>query len=57
MGITGGFGVLGENDNGRRVISLCAERRLSVSNTYFEHKTLHKYTKVARDQDGVEVMI
>ena len=25
-GITGGFGVPGENDNGRRVVEFCAER-------------------------------
>ena len=41
-GITGGgFRVPGENDNGRRVIDFCAERRFSVSNTYFEHKSFH----------------
>ena len=33
VGITGGFGVPGENDNDRRVIDFCAERGLSVSNT------------------------
>ena len=26
-----------------------------MSNTYFEHKSLHKYTRVAKGQDGVEV--
>ena len=34
-GITGGFGVP-KNYNCRRVINLCAEKGLSVSNTYFE---------------------
>ena len=38
VGITDWFGVPGENDNGRRVLDFCAERGLSVSNTYFEHK-------------------
>ena len=33
----------------------CAERGVSVSNTYFEHRSLHKYKRVARGQDGVEV--
>ena len=55
MGITGGFGVPGENDNGRRVIDFCAKRRLSVSNIYFEYRSLHKYIRVARVQYGVEV--
>ena len=36
---------------------LCTERGLCVGNTYFEHKNLHKYTRVARDQDqdGVKI--
>ena len=32
------------------------EGGLSVSNPYFEHMSLYKYTRVARGQDGVEVM-
>ena len=58
MGIIVGFGVPRENNNGRRVIDFCAERglrRLSVSNTYFEHRSLRKYIRVTRSQDGVEV--
>ena len=27
-----------------------------MGNTYFEHESLHKYTRMARRQDGVEVM-
>ena len=44
-----------ENENGKRVMEFCAERGLCVGNTYFKHKNLHKYTRVARSQDGVEV--
>ena len=43
VGITDRFGVPGENDNGRMVIGFFVE-----SNTYFEDKSLHKYTKVAK---------
>ena len=32
-----------------------AEREMCVSNTYFQHKSLHRYTRVARGQDRVEV--
>ena len=32
-----------------------AERGLLVGNTYLKHSSLHKCTRVARDQDGVEV--
>ena len=49
-GITGDFGVPGENKNGRRVVELCAERGTCVGTTYFKHKNLHKYTRVGRDQ-------
>ena len=35
----------------------CAERGLCVGKTYFEHKNLHKYRRVARGQDGVEVLV
>ena len=45
-GIIGAFGVPGENDNERRVVELCAKRGLCVDNTYFEYKSLHKYTRV-----------
>ena len=34
-GITGIYGVLGENENGRRVVEFCAEKGMCVSNTYF----------------------
>ena len=36
-GITVAFRVLGENDNGRRVVEVSAERGLCLGNTYFEH--------------------
>ena len=53
-GITGDFGIPEENDNGRRMVDFCAEKGLCVGNTYFKHMNLHKYTRVARCQDGVE---
>ena len=33
----------------------CAERGLCVGSTYLKYKSMHKYTRVARAQDGVEV--
>ena len=48
MDVTSGFGFPEENDNGRRVIGFCAEMGLFASNSYFEHRNLHKYTRVAR---------
>ena len=37
------------------MVEFCAERGLCVNNTYFEHKSLHKYIRVARDRDGLKV--
>ena len=50
-GITGAFGVPGENENGRTVV----EKGYCVWVTYFKHRGLHKYTRVARGQDGAGV--
>src|SRR5678815_2301140 len=54
-GITGGFGVVGENENGRKVMDFCEERGMCVSNTFFKHKSIHKYTRVGVGRDGIEV--
>ena len=53
-GIADAFGVLKENENVRRVVGVCAEREHFVSNTYFKHRSLYKYTRVAMGQDGVD---
>ena len=37
------------------MVDFCAEREPFVGNTYFKHKSLHKYTRKARGQDRVEV--
>ena len=37
------------------LLEICAERRLCVSNTYFKYRSSHKYTRVIRGQDGVEL--
>ena len=34
---------------------MLAERGLCVGNTYFKHRSVHKYTRVASGQDGVEI--
>ena len=53
-GITGA-GVPGENNNGREAVKFCVEMLLCLGNKYFQHKRLHKYTRVPRGQDGMEV--
>ena len=37
------------------MVEECAERGLCVGNTYFKHRSMHKYTRVVRDRDGVEI--
>ena len=36
-------------------MEFCAERGLCMSNIYFKHRSLHKYTRVAMGLDGVEI--
>jgi hypothetical protein len=54
-GITGGYGVEWENENGMRVIDFCVDKGMCVCNTFFDHKSVHKYTRVGKDRDGAEV--
>lgn len=57
-GITGAFGVPEMNENGERVVDFCAERELSVANTYFQHKNIHKYTwSVRRGENECKSLI
>ena len=39
----------------KRVVKICAERGLCVGNTYFKHRSLRKYTRVAMGQYIVQV--
>ena len=37
-GVIDKFGVSGANENGKKMIEMCTEKRLSVGNTFFEKK-------------------
>ena len=37
------------------MVEFCGERGMCVVKKYFKHRSLHTYTRVARDQDRVEV--
>ena len=54
-GITGDFGVPGENDNGKGVVEFCDDRGLYLGNKYLEYRSLHQYIRMGRGQDGVEI--
>ena len=53
--IIGVFGVTFENKK-RRLVDFCAERGLFIYNLYFKFKNTLEYTRVVRDQDGIQVM-
>ena len=44
-GVIGKFGVPGVNENGERLVEVCAERRMIVGNTWFQKKLIQKYTR------------
>ncbi len=45
-GVVGKYGVAGVNGNGHYRVDICAERGLFLSNTFFQHKMIHRYTWV-----------
>ena len=48
--------VPGENEYGRRKVDSYPERRLYVSNMYFKHNSVYKYTRDAIDRDIMKVV-
>ncbi len=42
--MVGKYGVEGVNENGQYLADICAERGLFLSNTFFQHKMIHRYT-------------
>ena len=50
-GVVGKFGVSGANENGRKLIEMCTEKRLSLGNTFFEKKNIHQFTWVSGVDD------
>ena len=43
-GVIGKYGVPGMNENGECLVEICKGRGLSVGNTWFKKKLIHKYT-------------
>jgi len=42
--VVGPYGEIRINDNGERLIDLCKSHNLRITNVYFKHKMIHKYT-------------
>lgn len=45
--VLGAYGETSRNSNGKRIIDYCIQNDLLLMNTWFEHKNIHKYTRVA----------
>lgn len=43
--VIGNYGENARNNNGRRLIEYCILHNLIITNTFFEHKNIHKYTR------------
>ena len=52
-GVIGNWGVPGRNDNGVKLIEVCMERELAVSNTYFKKKDINKFTWIREARGAV----
>ncbi len=53
-GVVGKWGVDEVNENGAHLVDVCAERGLFLSNTFFQHKMIHRYTWRRREDGGEE---
>lgn len=42
--VVGEFGESTENDNGKRLISVCEQNQLKILNGFFQHRDIHKFT-------------
>ncbi|KAK7872016.1 hypothetical protein R5R35_004529 [Gryllus longicercus] len=51
QGFVGPFGEEIVNDNGKRILYLCKELKYCVANTFFQHKDIHKYTRIDPSRD------
>ena len=50
-GVVGKFGESGTNENERKLIELCMEKKLSVGNTFFEKRVIHRVTWASGEDD------
>ncbi len=46
----GRYDVEGVNENGQHLVNICAEVGLFLSNTFFQHKMIHRYTWTRGDE-------
>lgn len=44
------------NNNGRRIIDFCTLNNMIVTNTYYEHKDIHKYTRQGKGKNDRSII-
>ncbi len=49
-GVVGKYGVEGVNENGQYLVAICTERGPLLSNTFFQHKMIHRYSWARGDE-------
>ena len=45
--VIGKEGEIAETENGEKLIEFCIRNKLKIANTFFKHKDIHKWTRVA----------
>ncbi|XP_045471756.1 uncharacterized protein LOC123678663 [Harmonia axyridis] len=55
-GIVGKYGETKKTNNGERLIEYCRMNNMIVSNTFFEHKDVHRYTRHGHNVDDRSII-
>ena len=50
--VIGKEGEIAETENGEKLIEFCIRNKLKIANTFFKHKDIHKWTRVAETRGG-----
>lgn len=50
----GVFGVVDENENGRKAIEYCQDREMCKCNEFFDHNSIHNYMRVCVSRNALD---
>ena len=54
--VMGKYGEKTKNNNGYRLINYCSENNLIITNSFFQHKAIHKFTRVLRSKEEESII-
>lgn len=54
--VIGKFGEEKRNDNGKRMLDFCTIQNMIITNTFFNHKDIHKYTRVEENRNEKSII-